>query len=421
MSESSLYDQVHVYIDESGKLHLPEEGERLVGGVAILGNPADLEADLVTLLRESTAHAGGAFPADLHQRGGSLPMLLREEVGRRLRGWPEASRRMHGVVIRHEQDLDPEGGVLTSEALADNRYQRMLEMLLQHLLHVAADWRVGLRRDGIVHLHLASRPLVFPADPQRRAQLEALGYQVRPHHKPGHEYVQIMLRAEQLVPFLQAAMQRLWGSSTLRLSVERVCSINYNPDQPLSPAGLYLADLYLSSVRYRLARGFDRVRGLLPAETLLTYGPALDRQLRRQALLARGELAGYLTLCRESDCGSAPSSDAPQVREIEEARAGRLLDEQDLTPRALAEDAAEVVDRPGRALEGQARAEKALRLNQWLRQPDPWTRLWALPGSDRRGQPHRRLRPGPAVVGRILPAGAEPWDVGGAAAPRAGD
>jgi hypothetical protein len=378
MSQSTRFDQVHIYLDESGKLHLPEEGERLVGGVTLRGNPAEVEADLLTLLRESVFHAGGSFPADLHHRGGSLPMLLGEEVRRRLQARPDISRRLHGVVIRHEQDLDPEGGLLTGEAQADNRYQRMLEMLLQHLFHVAGDWRAGLRPEGVVHLHLASRPLVFPTDPARRAQLEALGYEVRTHRAPGHEYVQIMLRANQLAPLLQGALQRLWGSSPLRLNVEPVYPINYDPGRPPSQAGLYLADLYLSSVRSRLVRGFDRVPGLLPAETRLTYNAALDRQLRRQALLARGEAAGYLTLCRDINMGLHTSCDAAQVQEAEEASAAQLLDEQSQTPRSLAEHAAEVVELPGRCAEGQALAEKALRLNQRLRQPDPRTRLWAL-------------------------------------------
>jgi hypothetical protein len=379
------YSEVHFYFDESGTLHGEVDRRELlqVGGVVILGTPP--EADLIDLLRQATAAAGGAFPADLHSHPGNAP--LRREIVRHLRnrlaGRPDRGEFLIGAAIRHEEDLAPEGGLLTGESRADNRYQRMLIELLQHLLFVAPVLRQRLTADAQVFIHLPTRKVIFRPGEATRAQLEALGHRVYDHDDPpGSLRVGLSLGAAELTALLRGTLQQTWPQSTLHLAeLPSIDRINYDPGRPLSLAGLYLADLFLFQGRNRIWQGGDLLSApsLFATEVLLAYGPALQRQTQRSAALARGDVDRYLLLCRESDgLGGLPSSDAAAVRAAEEPEAARLMAEQNATPEALAEYAARVVDAPGRTAEGRELAERAQRLNNLLPSPEPRARLRVL-------------------------------------------
>jgi hypothetical protein len=164
-------DQVHIYIDESGLLHgEPHEMDLpQVGGVVLFGDAAAVDGALLDLLRQSTEQAGGVFPHDLHTRHAALRRWIIGELRARLATWPRAPELLSGAVIRHGEDLASEGGALTSEARADNRYQRMLIDLLQHLLFVAPGLRERLTPQAEVFFHLASRKGVFQPGQATRA------------------------------------------------------------------------------------------------------------------------------------------------------------------------------------------------------------------------------------------------------------
>src|SRR5579884_3106568 len=379
------FDQIHLYLDESGVLHgEPDETDLpLVGGVALLGGAAAADGPLLALLREATEEVGGTFPGDLHSRHEPFSRVLGDGVRDRLAAWPAGRDVLAGFVIRHEEDLAPEGGLLTAETRADNRYQRMLVELLQHVLFVSPWTRARLAADAAVFLHLASRVVVFQPGQATRPQLEALGHRVRDRaEQPGSLRVPLSLGPPEAGALFRGVLQQNWPHTALRPGgVPEVIPIHYDPAGGPSPAGLYLADLLLWRARRRFrGRGGPALAlpGLLPAETVLAYGPALDRQTRRHAALARGNVDAYLLLRREPDDPEAASSDGAAVLAEEEALAARLMGEGNRTPEGLAEFAARVADEPGQGAAGRVLAETALRLNDQLPHPDDRTRLHAL-------------------------------------------
>lgn len=385
MTPATRHSELHVYIDESGTLHGKLDGTQLlqVGGVLVLG-PSP-EAELIDLLRQSVAATGGSFPADLHTRPGNghLRQRIVHEVARRLAARADHGEPLLGVAIRHAQDLAPEGGLLTGEPRADNRYQRMLIDLLQHLLFVAPALRERLTPDAEVFLHLASRKVIFAPGQATRAQLEAMGHRVHDHDDPpGSLRVGLTLEAKELIALLRGTLQQTWPQCTLRLpALPWVGPIHYEPGQSLSPAGLYLADLFLFQGRNRVREegGLLATPGLFATEIIAAYGPALERQVQRSAALARGDVERYLVLCREPDGLAGPAStDADAVGSAQERQAAALMAEQNVTPQSLAEYAARVVDLPGRAAEGRELAERARRLGALLPLDEPRTDLAAL-------------------------------------------
>jgi hypothetical protein len=381
----SRYHDLHFFIDESGNLD-QDPGPRnilLVGGVLLFG-PYDRATDdqaLASILRGRLKEVRGDYPRDLHffGRERTLPNAKMEtflqKVRQDLAGWAGNRRELYGVSISHRRDIFPSGPSLLVEKEYDNRYLFMLWTLLEHLLFVDGAVAEFLAEDARVHLHISNRAFKF--DPQAISPDELLLMGFQPHRDrddPSKFVVESVLRAPDVLHMLQLALRQRWSHTTLKLGRIEVRSTRY---RDLSgEAIMYLPDLYLGPTRLaemeKRRAGEERWKLFTPeVQTTpvnplqpLEYGPALEALAQMQAALNAGNVEHYLALAEHDQPDGEGRAFAGIRRRQEEAAAGLLK----ASPKKLIgflEEACAVVDRPGRAREGQRWAEHAARLLRW--------------------------------------------------------
>ena len=293
------YTDLHVFIDESGDFidHIGAEA-LLLGGVFFWG---DYSTQKDGLIRVKLLHALHDC-YDYEYRCVDYSHL-HYHYEARLRGvgrdqyWDEKTRfieesraslaagddydRLEGFVMRFEDDVfDSSEDARVSESFLDNRYERMLELLIECVLQRAL-WNGYKRLDpeGAIHFHIASRTTVlrYQGDAERERiiaeQLEPLG--ITKGDEPGQYVVvpegsliavQNILDIGRLYEVFNQSLERIGQNSTCRaeFQIEKIKYPNFtyvaanNPsffipdrDVDLSPACYYLADLFLGQVRNR--------------------------------------------------------------------------------------------------------------------------------------------------------------------------
>lgn len=179
-----LYDQLHVFIDESGDfINLRPHDKLLLGGVFFWGDYNEEQAgdpkvdwDLKAIVLGAMHEAYELTDADkldyhnLHYYEQSLidgdqrywdkknDFLMRVRDGlSKSQYWD----RLEGFVIDHVADVYGASDVLNENVL-DNRYERMLELLIDSvLLRALYSGANRLTQSGSVHFHIASRTSVL--------------------------------------------------------------------------------------------------------------------------------------------------------------------------------------------------------------------------------------------------------------------
>jgi hypothetical protein len=368
----SLYDSLHFFLDESGQLQsAPKKGEPLlVGGILIFGDyDASADKELYDHIAKRLHEVGGDFPADLHFGRSGMDFQRQEQFLHALAGdlksWAAEQRAVYGVHIIHAGDVfAAEEGIL-GERHYDNRYLSMLWSLIEHLVFVDQKVAERLSPEATFHLHVASR--VYSFDPKTTLvdEVEGLGWRVlADRRKTGWMLAVNVVQERDLVTMLRMALRQRWERSPIRLGSATVTRLDY--DAGSSPAALYLADLYLGQSRFLELGRRQRFRPpvksvLVPTFRRLEYGPWLELLARMQAASKTGQVDQYLALAdayQEMRQQHELSALEPIVRRQQVAMAG-LLQESPSRLIAMMDEASMIVDRPGGAQRGLAKAELA--------------------------------------------------------------
>jgi hypothetical protein len=356
-----------------------------MGGVLVFGSYDDTaDNELRATLRRRLSEEEGIFPRDLHFSRSNLAPYRKAaflaHLGADLPGWCGTERELAGVyLVGSPVGLGPDHGIL-SERHADYRYQSMLWTLVEHLVFVDPEVRDRLDADFRLHLHVASRSYVFDPDIESREYVESLGYRVQEHQQSGKLRIDFMLQPRDLLQMLRMALRQRWPhvSLTPEIEVERIDYVGGR-----SPAGLYLADLYLGQARNAEQARHGRGRHSRPAELLPTWkrleqGPWLELLARQQSALAAGDAAGYLAAAGDWDVvGEDLLPYEPIVVRQEQAAAGLLAPAPGPLFAAL-EEACWLVGQPGEAGTGLRRADRAIRLLRSFSQPPVRAEVLAL-------------------------------------------
>ena len=371
----SVFDSLHCFLDESGYLQgTPKKGEPLlVGGLLVFGEYGDA-AD--TELREHVARrlceVGGTFPDDLHFGRSGLGFERQEQFLRTLatdlKGWAAEQRAVYGVHIVHAGDIFATEEGLLGERHYDNRYISMLWSLIEHLLFVDQKVTERLSPQAAFHLHVASRVYSFDPKLTHVDEVEGLGWKVLPDRKNPERMLAVnVLQERDLVTMVRMALRQRWERSPIRLGSVHVTRLDY--DAGSSPAALYLADLYLGQARFselaRQRRFPPPVKSVLvPTFRRLEYGPWLELLARMEAAIKMGQVEQYLTLADDYQAMREQrdlSALDPIVKRQKKAVAG-LLQKSPGRLIAMMDEASKIVDRPGGAERGLAKAELAAEL-----------------------------------------------------------
>lgn len=368
------FDQVHMFIDESGDLnrYRRKSDVLLVGGVLLFGAYDDkLDAKLRQQLRRRLEDVGGTFPTDLHfsgKEGKGLSASSRNEFLRSfdadLRKWCGKDRQAYGVVIRHDQDVFGSSARMLGEQFYDNRYLSMLWSLVENLLFVDEGVRRRLTDNARVHLHIANRGFGFNPEEISAELLESLGYKVtNDEFRPGYKWVKRSLTSRDVATMMRFARRQRWAELSPELGSVDVRGISYRDRE--SAALMYLADLYLGTVRLneRASRRAPTKMVVLDTLRRLNYSIGLELLAEIQASLVQGNLQRYLDLMSNYHAESMNQDFSPyeRIARQQERAAARLVSSPDILARHM-EAAAVEVDRPGSSASGVAKAELAQRL-----------------------------------------------------------
>jgi len=372
------FDELHFFVDESGNLQEQLKRDvRLVGGLLVFGDyhPRE-ERGLTDILVKNMERVGGEFPQSYHF-GNHEHCKLPEDAKRQLcwklsgdiKNWAGNNHEVYGIHVVHEQDIFDGTSRILAERSFDNRYISMLWALVEHVVFV--DQRVADRLSprATLHLHIANRKFIFNTRDVHVTELEALGYKPEIPRKgrklPGDMEVPTTISGPEVATMMRMAQRQRWGSDSIELKSVEVVPIDYKYRGNRTPAGLYLADLYLSAIRPRYADWLQPYKTApVPTFCGVKYGPWMESLARMQAGLAQGSLDQYVAGAM-SYCSQAEHCDLSGFTEITKRQnetATPFLQQGLSRLVVMLEDAATTVDRPGGAEAGLAMAEHASQL-----------------------------------------------------------
>ena len=288
------YDQLHVFIDESGDfINLLDGDVLLVGGVLFWGDYNDqvdrnLKRTILDAMHKEYdyeyrcvdyEHLHYHYAPRLRARGNKIYWKEKNsfiaEVRSRLHGgnyWDK----LEGFVLQYAGDIYTGAGSDQAEDVLDNRYERMLELLIDSLLtRVLYTGKDRLSPNGAIHLHIASRTAVeyyFDDDGRDRIIRDELEpRRIERGNGPGkyridenaHKIIISLLLDQDR---LAARVNRILGAHQTRGACDvEIESIHYpnftrevtddpslfirDADVELSRMGFYLADLFLGQIR----------------------------------------------------------------------------------------------------------------------------------------------------------------------------
>ena len=365
----ALYDQLHVFIDESGDfINLKRNDELLLGGVFFWGDYNEEQAgdpkvdwDLKELILGAMHETYEQSDTDrldyrnLHYHERSLINAEQNDqsywnkknffLAKVREGLFNGSYwdRLGGFVLKHVADVYGASGDVLSEDFLDNRYQRMLELLIESLLIRALYLDENrLSKDGSVHFHIAHRYSVWEyhtSDERDEiiAQLKKRGVsegQYRIEKKSGQERgcgtisissllnrEELSAKVNQLVGNLQdvydvnlkphiSIEQIVYENQFMKMAngparSRRVSSFELR-DSKLSLMGYYLADNFLGQYR----KGYDEDRLIVPFDSRFYSWAYVDTTqfINRTLINLQNQSSEYFwhTICQSPEVARKP-------------------------------------------------------------------------------------------------------------------
>ncbi len=305
MNQSQIYDELQVYIDESGNLNQPGKEEiLLVGGILVwrlkdtdksFKKYKDIDSLLKKCLEEAlveTYHCKDYSYLHYYDKDCRaiekkvkevawdkkneflLNLSLRldeciEDIGK------NELFEINGFFVLHKEDMNLQSSSLVSEESMDNRYLSMLKFGLEHLLFVCEKTRSRLTKNARVSIQVANRRTESHYNTQQQAESDKKLYKSK-GYKPELSNTTItvssILSKEGLGVMLSDISKR-WHSM-LELEPGELSSISYG-NKMLSDAGYYLADLFLGQKRNAIK--WDKSNDcILPEYTSISYESASD-------------------------------------------------------------------------------------------------------------------------------------------------
>ena len=370
------YSELHLFVDETGRLTTDSDRLNAVGGVLFLGRyDSNTDTEIKDILQRRYEEVDADFPTDLHysqsdMSRGQIRHCL-ERVGSDLaRLYKERPlQAIHGVSATHELDaINNTGSLLLAEDMRDNRYRTLLWSLIEHLVFVAPSIRRCLADNWTLHLHVASRTIALKkSQTAERRAFEQAGYHVqgridgrdtRDNETPDRYLVHKTLNERDLEQMLRDALRLRWNQLPVKIGSLDVNSLDY--DDASSPAGLYLADLYLGQFRGRELH--DGEITILEPFADLRYGPWMNTVAEMAAATMQENLERYLTLRDRFDAfeHNAAATLKNLVSHYDSRVAPLLKNRPERLEKELKE-ASEEADTPGRTSSGFQRARRAYR------------------------------------------------------------
>ena len=279
------YDQMHLFIDETGKFN-EIDGKNIIGGVLLFGNYEQIEKDTLQVFFDSCLNQfHGNFPRDLHLGKNNWPPDTKKAFLTSLHNQMIKNnnlfKRTFGVSITYEDDI------LNDDTKHDNRYENMLLFLIQHLLFVSQNVAEKSMPRATITITIASRVFVFKRNDYNLEKLVELGWRNAKDDKenPDKKYVQSVnddiIRS--LIDPSNGGPKR-WPSDQIKVKEIKLNSLDYNIGT--SPKGLYLADLQVGAIRSNTK--------LLDSICNIQYSPKLRFLHEMHSRLSNNDLEGYL-------------------------------------------------------------------------------------------------------------------------------
>lgn len=370
------FSEMHLFLDETGLITDSNDALNALGGVLFFGRyDHNVDLELRDILGECLSDVGGSFPGDLHFSQSKLKgYQLREacknagtQISELFAHRPLTN--IQGVVLHHQESIFTGAkSLLIDEDKRDNRYLALLQAFLEQLLFIDAALLDRLTEDWTLHLHIASRtiPLTKDQSLEREAFLQA-GYSVISRYKgrrasrkeePDEYFVQQTLNERDVEQILRNLQTLRWKDKHLNIGTIEVSSIDYQSSN--SPAGLYLADLFLG--QYRQKKLYQKKLNLLPTFRELSYGPWLSLLSQMALAASEKQVETYLDLrLRLEEYDAQLGEHLSRIITSHDHQMAPLLREKpDYLLRQL-EKGATQIDTPGKTSLGFRQVERAYR------------------------------------------------------------
>ena len=279
------YDQMHLFIDESGNFH-QNSGNIIIGGVLLFGNYGQIEENILQGFFDSCLNQfHGNFPRDLHLGENNWPSGTKKAFLKSLHNQINENNdlfnRTFGVSITYEDDI------LNDDTKHDNRYRYMLLFLIQHLLFVSKDVAEKSMPRATITITIASRQFVFNAHDYNEATLAQLGWRNWQDDMENQDIRYVQSVNDDIIRSLinpNNGGSIRWPADQIQVMEIRLNSLDYNTGT--SPKGLYLADLQVGAIRSKTR--------LLTSICNIRYSPKLRFLHEMHSRLSNNDLAGYL-------------------------------------------------------------------------------------------------------------------------------
>jgi hypothetical protein len=306
------YNELHLFIDESGKLNSNRRNEiRFVGGVLIFGEyNSAIEKSIEYSLRRAVKEIGRKYPQDLHYF--QLPPNERKKLAYVIQKQlaffrPQFGERMYGVLIQHDEDIYPDAPIALAEQELDNRYNSMLWSLIEYYVFVSDEVNKRLTNNAAIHLHIAKKSFSLPEDEDYINTVKSLGYNVSKNPQTGQHYVQTSINAQTIRGMFTMTIRNRWKTSQRELASIEINSINYDCNsyandskrRTVSTPTIYLADIILGVERNRIIDeriGIKPLQQILPFLEFLEYGKQLEVAVQCKACLLENQFEALVEI-----------------------------------------------------------------------------------------------------------------------------
>ena len=279
------YDQMHLFIDESGNFH-QNAGNIIIGGVLLFGNYGQIEKDTFQGFFDSCLNQfQGNFPSDLHLGKNNWPpdtkKAFLQSLHNQMKENNDLFNRTFGVSITYEDDI------LIDDTKHDNRYENMLLFLIQHLLFVSQNVAERSMPRAKIYITIASRVFVFERNDYNVETYAQLGWENWRIDRENFTKGFVQSVNDDIIRSLinpNNGGSKRWPFDQIEVMNIQLNSLDYN--NGTSPKGLYLADLLLGAIRSKTR--------LLTSICNIQYSPKLRFLHEMHSSLSNNDLAGYL-------------------------------------------------------------------------------------------------------------------------------
>lgn len=360
------YEQVHLFIDESGNLVNPQD-TLLVGGIALFGAYSSKEDHIFkNFVVKLLLNVGGKYPDDLHFGRSSLSddqwtrflTLLSSDIA----SLSSYNHLLYGLSIHHVSDYHNNLLTYADEKLLDNRYIQMLWALIEYHLFIDDKFSTLLSSNAKIHLHISRRGFPFKRDDELKKVLEKSGYKVVVDIGNNSNYfVDLTLRDREIVGMLRMAQSQRWKKSGIQFDSIEIANTDYKNGNSSIP--LYLADIYLGTVRKSVNMSAHyHEKSFIPALRQVEYGPWLELLAEMKAAVMNDHIDQFVALADQYDVSYSHMNQYNQLIDTMERKAASLLKIAPDKFLAYMENAGRIVDQAGLAKEGICKADRVFRL-----------------------------------------------------------